>query len=557
MRFFVLIAICFSCTSFATAQIERGDNGEIEDQSVEISKDLTIKLPIILKSLEINRQTLVPDAPAPQQYQYKDYNLNLPDVDSKVKVASMPADTIKVVKKSFVQGGVGTYLTSYLEAWHENEINKTFSFGAHARHLASANGPVSVIASGNSRNDIDFFGKAVLEKIVIKSEFEYNRRRYNFYGYRPNNEGSKIASDSVKQVFNTIGLKLELFNRNPADKFQYNAKVQYFNWSDAFKAQENEVVINGYGSYQISKPISASLAWDNSFSTRKDTKGSQGRNLVWLKPSLNYQENGLNLSLGVNLAADNDTSSPRKTFHVYPVLKANYEIIKNKLIIYAALDGDMRKQNLRTLTLNNPWLEPNVALYHTNDAFRFVGGLCGNIVDLWSYQIQGGITQFKNRVVFVNSRSEMAKFQLWYLDGTLLQFRINSEYKNTKGLSLGAGLELNDYSIQKSLVAYALPTFIASAHAAHVYKNKCTSQIDVHYYNSTKALKSVTGTTAPTYENAEVAGFFNLDLKFAYQITKPLGAFLQVQNLLNQKNPVFYNYSSRGILFMIGASYRF
>jgi outer membrane receptor protein involved in Fe transport len=79
----------------------------------------------------------------------------------------------------------------------------------------------------------------------------------------------------------------------------------------------------------------------------------------------------------------------------------------------------------------------------------------------------------------------------------------------------------------------------------------------VHYYNSTKALKSVTGTTAPTYENAEVAGFFNLDLKFAYQITKPLGAFLQVQNLLNQKNPVFYNYSSRGILFMIGASYRF
>jgi outer membrane receptor protein involved in Fe transport len=151
----------------------------------------------------------------------------------------------------------------------------------------------------------------------------------------------------------------------------------------------------------------------------------------------------------------------------------------------------------------------------------------------------------------------MAKFQLRYLDGTLLQLRINTEYKNTKGLSLGAGIELNDYSIQKSLVAYALPTFIGSAHAAHVYKNKCTSQIYIHYYNSTKALRSLgTGATS-SLENINVAGFFNVDLKFAYQITKPLGGFLQVQNLLNQKNPVFYNYSSRGILFMIGASYRF
>ncbi|MFY8035254.1 MAG: hypothetical protein ACOVMN_12095, partial [Flexibacteraceae bacterium] len=202
----LLCCICFLVPFWAFAQ------GEIEDTQIEIRKDIAIKLPEVAKPVDKINTPLKPVAPEPQTYSYTDYKLNLPDVDSKVKVITIKPDPLNQLYATRVSAGIGTYFTTYLEAWHTAKRSDKTDYGVHFKHLAAGSGPSSVNKSGSGTNRLEAYTRYFNEKYIVTGDLMYNRERFNFYGYRFNGAEKEISDDSIRQVFNNIRFRASISN---------------------------------------------------------------------------------------------------------------------------------------------------------------------------------------------------------------------------------------------------------------------------------------------------------------------------------------------------------
>ena len=86
----------------------------------------------------------------PQEYDTRDYSINPPRFDAKVKIPTMPTDSISPILSNYAKFGLGNYGTVLGEVYVTNKRSKTLSYGAHYKHLSSANG--SLMNSGNGHD---------------------------------------------------------------------------------------------------------------------------------------------------------------------------------------------------------------------------------------------------------------------------------------------------------------------------------------------------------------------------------------------------------------------
>jgi hypothetical protein len=551
------LAAAFSIlTTTAQAQIQRGAGGEVQDAQIVIDKELDLVLPEADRNFE---KILLPERTStnpPLQYNLNPLSFQLPYVTPRVRIVTIKQDPLPKLNGNYVKAGLGNYGTTYLEGYYNSKRVENYSYGVNLRHLASARGPVDGINSGTSENLFNMYGNYFTKRVIMGADFSYLRERYGFYGY--NQEIPTPDKSDINQVFHTGKIGATLQNATKDAKFNWDLGLGVVRFSDLYEARESEFLTNLNTGYRLASGSDILLNVELSNSNRKDTEQDNNRLFVGVRPAYRFTHELFSITAGANVVYENDTigdaSTNNNNMHVYPHVNVDYNLLGNNVIAFAGLTGDMQKTTLRSFINENPFLAPNVELRHTNKAMEIYGGIRGNVGGRVAYEARLGFQNYRNLPFYVNTTEDTTKFEIVYDRGTaVLNFIGDVSYQLDEKFRIGARVDYNNYTMGTEDARLARPWHRPALRTSLITTYNLNKKILLHntlYYNS-----SIFALNPNTMQAQELKGFVDLNIKVDYNIKDRYSVFLNIDNLLNQRNPRFLYYPTRGTLVMIGATY--
>lgn len=554
MKFFLSIAILFSLlhSTPALAQEDWENDGEIEDVEIEIVKDREINLPRANRNFDKIPPMNVTSEEEELEYFFQSINFDLPTLQIRARPLRMKSERLPKTYGNYARAGFGNFVTPYFEAYVTSKRSKDHMYGGHLNFLNSQNGPVDDSNSGSGMLDLDLFGKLFNENFTVSGDIGLRNRNYHFFGY---NETDVEARENVEeQRFSNFYLKAAIENTDKQAKLQYLVGMQFDYLSDDFDATESEVQFDFRGSYALGELTSAEVISDIDLITQEDTQiEAETRTIFRVTPTVSFQYEGFRIKAGFNAVYENDTLGDSEELHFYPLVRASYDLTES-FQVYAGIRGDIIKNTLRQMTRENPFLGPNTPAYNQDKTFEFYGGIEGKLSSKLSFGAGLSAANYKNMYFFINDPNDQTRFLALYDDDNTGVFNVFGElgYNNEEKLRLG---------LRGDIFAYDTPDAIENAWHRPNYKLTFLSTYNLYdkliLGGEIYAIGGIQALESETSETVDLDAALDLNLKAEYLVSDQISGFLRFNNLLANEYELLYNYPSRGLQFMIGASYSF
>lgn len=525
-------------------------DGEIPDVVIEIKTERQITLPEANRNFDkIPPRASEPIKP-PITYDFKSVNFQPPPISMQLRPLKLKQEGESKVYGGYLRAGFGNYVSPLLEAYYNTKRDKNKLIGAHAYHHSSDRGPVDGRNSGSGMSGISVFGKTFNDAIALSGNVGYENRTSHFYGYP---EGVSVKPASIKQSYNLFKLYGDLTNSSNSD-FSYKIGAGFNHLDDKFSAKETEIDLIFRSAYRLNDDQKINIDADYTMINRKDFNVDIGaRNLFTVTPSFQFEPvEDLKVKAGLRFAYEND-SIDNKDFHVYPDIEASYPITPS-LDVFASLTGGIEKVSLQTLSYENMWLAPGVPIFHTNKVIDFTGGIRARLGSKVSAHAGLSMATLKNYYYFVNTEADPSKFTVAYdrADGTRrVNLFLAMVYAQSEMAKFMLRADLYGYKTGSLEEAWHRPTYRVTANGSYNVYNKILLSADVIAQGGMKAWDPVTDKTI------KLDGAFDLNFKAEYLFSQSFSVFVQLNNILSNKYPVFLNYPVRGFQATAGITWSF
>ncbi len=542
--------VILGTTAFSAAAQGTWEDGEIQDTEVIIEKDKKIELPPANRNFEKVPPPPVVAGQNEQQFRFKNFNYQLSDIEPKIRVLTVKDEQLPKLYGNFVKVGLGNYLTPYLEGFFNSKRNEKYSYGVNLKHLSSRNGPVDKSNSGTSENHLNFNGKYYTPSIAFDGGLFYHRDLYHFYGY--NNELLTPDRKDIQQIYHTFGVRASMQNAN-INNFFYKLDAGYSNINDEYNASEGIVNLNldtriGLG---VGNILGLRVRSDLYLINRKQGT-SISRNLFRLKPNFEIQLDQFKVEAGLGFVYENDTIANFDKLHMYPFGRISFDLTED-FQVYGALDGDINANTLHSFARENPFIAPEIGIFHTNKTIEISGGIKGMLLQNISFNTGIAVGNYKNMYYFVNDAADSAKFDVIYdPDNTgLFTFFAEVGYTKANAFRIVGRTDLYGYNTAAVAEPWHKPTFKLSLLSTYNLYDK------IHFNADLNILGGLKAPGISTDEVIELDQIVDLSFKADYLFSKQFSTFIGVNNILNNNYQRYLNYPSRGIMVMIGATYAF
>ncbi len=536
------------------------EEGEIDDTEVVIEKDREIELPPASRQFERVPPSTVATPEVKVSYQFEDFTPRLPTVDPKIRVLKIKEPPLDKLYGNYVKAGFGNFLTPYLDLYVNNTRNDAYAYGVHLEHLSSRFGPVDRDNSGNSHTQAAVSGKYFLGGNTLSGEVGYERNRYHFYGYQP---GLEFERDDIKQVFNVISARLDL-ERDQVDKpFDYAIGGSFRALNDAYSASENQIGLRAQLQFAVSEQFAVGLSSDvylmqrTDQSTLAEVSSTTNRNLFQFNPTVTFStsddpQRGLLIQLGFRAVYENDTALNAGQLHLYPDLLAKYNVSKS-FSLYAGIDGDIERTSLLDFVEENPFLDPDVPLLHTNRTLAFRGGLQGRFTSAVGFRAGFSVGNYRHLYFYANSALDSTRFTILYdqektlLFNPFLEISINSAERFRTTLRG----DYFSYSVNQVDEPWHRPTTQLSVLSSYNAYDKLLFSAEL------LAMGGIQGLNLASDTEKALDPIIDLSFQADYLFSSRFSTFLQLKNIFAQNYERFLNYPARGLMVMGGVSYSF
>lgn len=546
----ILILIIFP--SIIKAQDKKArDRGEIEDTQIIIEKDKKIVLPEAVRNFE--KVPVQPKNQVRQIQPYKlqdDFEVSLADIETKMRVLTAKQDDLKKLYGNYLKGGYGSYGTSLLEGFFNNKRNERFSYGARVKHLASRFGHVDQENSGNSDNEAEIFGKAYSDPAVFSASVDFNRERYNFYGYR---DSETPDNDDIKHLLQTYGAKINIDNNLKDAALDYHIFAQASRIFNNYNANENEFGVGISGGYTLatSSKILANLEFF--ITKREDVINTVSRSFFKASPYYQFTYEGFLLKLGGNIIYENDSIRTSK-LHIFPSAQASYELIP-EITAFAGVEGDVYRTSLKGFLNENPYLAPGVTLLHTQKPLEIYGGFKGKVLTNLAYNLKVSAANYKNLYFYKNqqeTQGDPSKFEIAYDNSTaVLGYLAELSYSHSEAINLGIKLEGFGYTLSDLEQHWHRPNYTGTFIGRFNIRQKIAITTELFYINGLIADDEYNG------ETKELDDIVDLNVKLDYRFSSKFSAFVHANNILGKNYQRYLYYPTRGFNILAGLTFSF
>ncbi|MEJ7626963.1 MAG: hypothetical protein WKF35_08880 [Ferruginibacter sp.] len=522
------------------------------DTSRKPAIDITSSFkPVIRNAVKINfsGSQLIADTSKPRlTYSIPSQNLFYSYQPVTLKPLALSQDTnLYLGNRHFIKAGFGSYSTPYLSAG--------ISTGDGKRSLVNFYG--SYIASkGNIKNQ-DY------SELKIKATGSYFSGKNEFYGaaalknddyylYGYDHSLFDFKKQDVRQQFQDVTVSAG-FRNTAATKFRlsYDPNVAVNFFTNREKASETNIMVN--------IPVEKKVA-DN-FNVKVDFKGEFTNyttinfipqniiirnNLIQLAPSVIYSQPLFKINGGVTPVWNDGKYS------VLPNIYFEAQLQEKTFLVQGGWVGRYIKNTYRNLTEINPYLDPLVSQDNTKET-ELYGGIKASLGSHFNINAKASFISYTDMPIFINDTSSDSKSFIISNEPSMNNLRIHGDvsYINQDKFTLNAGFNLNGYTglIVNKKAWNTLPLQVTGSFRWWAYRHLVIKS-DLFIFGGGNALVKGNNSFA-------TQGGFDLSAGAEYKINKQFSAWLDVNNILNDRYERWHRYPVYGLNVLGGIIIRF
>jgi len=510
------------------------------------------------------------------QPQYSDTNFVIPKMTYQLLTrqykTQYSADPIKPARvgdanltklyKFLAKAGFGNYTSPYGELFVNNTYSRSYSVGGHLKHHSYLGKFKKWAYPGNSENIAEFYGKKFFKKNEIGGGIGYKRNVYHYYGFKPDETPDSIKplqKNLYKQRFNLIDANVYFNSTHHPDllKLNYNTSFKYYYLNDYYKTSENCIDFSGDVNkdlhlFKITSSQILGIQAQVKYCFDQDSLNQHNAGVVTLKPYIRTTFKGFNFNLGVDISVSADTNAK---LYFYPIADVQFNIVKNILIVYGGIRGNLVQNTYYGFTHENPYINSEVPLSYTSKPFDLFGGIKSDVSKSINFSAEVSYARLQNLPMYVTDTTLALrnKFDIIYDSAYLLNVRGELAYQKDEKFKLLVGGNFYNYKMDHELKAWQKPIFDAYIDFWYNIQNK---------FIITAGITGRSNMYAKTFNGSEVVkksinGYADVNLGFEYRYSKILSGWININNLTSIKYYQWYNYPSYGFNLMAGVTYAF
>lgn len=475
-----------------------------------------------------------------------------------IKAVRVKDEALSKLYRNLVRLGIGNY-TKYNGELYVNSLrSKRGSLGLAGRHFSGSPSLKGVGNSAYSENYAQLAGKYFLENALFFGDLNYNRDVVHYYGYQASD--TIIDKKDLRQLFSNFGVNAGIrSNYLSKGNLDYEASFGFSTLTDHFDVTENDFIVNAKGAKEVENMY---IQIATSFNYFKKSQASNeslsllsdlNRNIFRIAPSVFLGKDKAKFELGARVVVAKDDES---TVHFYPNIKVSLPISEHVVSVFAHVDGDLKKNSYRTITLENPFVNSALVPLNSSEAIMLTGGLNGNFNSAVSFAAWVKYGTVNDMALFVADNVHENKFGLVYDDVNILDLHAELSYKADEKFNISLQYDQYSYTADLQAKAWHKPQNEVTLKAAYNLRDKIVVKASV--FGRGKSYARLTASDPSLgFVSEKIKGYIDANLGIEYHYSKILSVYLNMNNLGFSKYNRWYSFPSEGFNILGGISYSF
>lgn len=472
--------------------------------------------------------------------------------------------------KNFLMAGLGTRVSPVFLYKHNSNLTKDLGLGLGIKHFSSWLGIKDYAPSGFMNNAFDIgLTSSKYKNVQLEGNVYYRNDMYHYYGVNltehPLTE-QEIEQLCPRQTYNTIGAhfgvvptsirvgevthKLDLDYRytfNSTSNGEHYAGLGY-----GFAYNQN-----WWGNKSHPQRIGMDLSLQYGGLVLHEGFSLNHRILLKTNPFFEMKDEFYRLHLGFRF--DFGIIGEDKYLCFRPDLSGSLFVLNKKLEFYAGLNGGLKMLTFSQIIEENPFMGHWTPLLFQNVKLGFDGGVRTNIMEVVDLHLGVRYRRIEYDPLYIpydynidhsSSQALFNTFMMVYDETQTVSVLVDARVKLRNSLTADLGFAYNNCSPKVAEYAWYRPTTEG--------KLKLTYDVNENLaFNTTFLYQG--GRYAKPYNGDpfKLKDVFDLGLGADYHINEQLSVFARLDNLLNQKYQLFYDYPVTGIEFFAGLKMSF
>ncbi|KQB43161.1 putative TonB-dependent receptor [Flavobacterium daejeonense] len=474
----------------------------------------------------------------------------------------------------------GNYGHLNAELFVNQDLENNDYVGGMFRHFSSQGG-INNVTLDNWFYDtaLDAFYGANYDKMSWNIDLGYQNQVYNWYGL-PMDFGSSLSTTDRNTLIGNVDSKHSYNGISLGGKMQFyegafkELFLKYKHFSDSFDSSENRFYIKPSLRFDVSDQfVKTDIIVDyvgGSFAKNYENTNTEklkyGFTNIGIAPSLNLQENGWDVNLGVKLFYSMDREGSDNRFLIYPNINVSYPVVEDLMIFYAGAEGNLEQNSYSDFVSENPFLSPTLGVSPTDKQYDIFAGLKGKLASSVSYNLRGSYVNERNKALYrSNDYTENEanedyafgnSFQVIYDDVRTFRFSGDLKADFSQNVSFGIGGTFSSYKNSVEQEAWNLPTVEVNSSLDFNITPKWYAGAKVFYVGERKDIQSNTDLVSEGTP-VKLGSYFDLNSHVGYKYNSQLTGFLKLNNMTNKSYQKWMNYPVQGFQVLVGVNYKF
>lgn len=564
--FIAIISICIPAAGFAQQNQESGLKREIT-----LYNPYKPSLPVVVKKSFLPNVTDTARIRHDFTYEVKTTPFMPPYNISPLRPASLIPDPLPKLYNSYVNIGIGNYVTPLAEVSITNERSKKGAIGLYARHF-STNGKVELqnlekVFAGYMDNDVSIFGRKFMRRSIFDGSVDFSQITRYAYGYDTSFTDYNADKKDIKRNFFNTGAGIGLTSViNDSSKLAYDFDLDYRYFYAGKYLSQNSLEFKGEMSKQI-KEFYAGSGAELDFYKPSDSISVNAKYIAAVTPFIAKNTSEWSVRLGFQALVDKGLADPAK-LHLYPDVNFSFNIVRSYVSFFAGLTGFRERNEPVNVIRINPFLLPGKTLFelkNTDYSLIVTAGFKGETGIDGSYRLSASYSLVNDMLLFSNyietdgpAINEAGNnFIPLYDQAEILNVHGDLGGQITDKLAFKAGTNYYRYTLAENDFAWNRPSWDASFGLKYNLRDKILGGISIDATGKRNLLVTSTdlALTGNTYQQLEAPVHFNISLAAEYRYTKILSFWIKFNNISASKYYEWAYYPSQRFLCLVGFTY--
>ena len=456
--------------------------------------------------------------------------------------------TIDLGLRNYIKAGIGNFSTAYLSSG--------FGFGDGKKYLANlytdyTSSKGKIMNQDYSKLSIKGMGSYYLPGREAYGSASVIETVNYLYGYDHSLYSYKKKDATLRNQYQDIDLKAGIRNTEVGDYgISYNPTVELNSFDSKNKLNESSLIVNA----PIKKEFGDALAIKLEGRADITTYHSKGlspnihfsNNIFQFSPSLSYASHKVSVNAGIAPTWNNGS------FVWLPNVYAEAQVPGKIFLLQAGWVGRYTKNTYHNLTDVNPDLAPFSSEQNTKE-IEYYGGLKATVGKHFNFSAKAGLVRYTNLPFLINDTATGSKAFIVSNESKVNDLRVHGDlsYVNQDKFTVTAGLTFNGYTgMRDNVKAWnTVPMEFTGSVRWWAYK-QVMLKLDLYAFAGGNYIDK--GNSIGNFKPGT-----DLSGGAEFKINKRFSAWLDVNNVFNNKYERWHNYPVYGLNVVGGLKMNF